>query len=298
MQPHNHKTHEEIWEPDEAELSAALMIRRIRVVTASRVWRHGARFLAQRNVPANQLRLAEVGCGTGTYSLTLGLLGASVTLIDFNERVLERAKRIYGDFGCAARWVRADCLDPVPADLEGKFDLVISGGLAEHFTGAYRERCFSYHRLLLREGGMAIIGVPNRWSPFYQWIRVFRAWTGTWGLDVEIPYSNIELKRLAKKAGFREYYVIGGASLWEDFWVYSRGFISAIADLCPRGLSEKAREWKTGIENRSSSPSDPRAYALEYCRDRWDWVRQEARDEPHSALSDWLSAGIGLVGFR
>ena len=44
------------------------------------------------NKPYGDLKVAEVGCGTGTFSLTLALLGASVTLIDFNAKVLENAK--------------------------------------------------------------------------------------------------------------------------------------------------------------------------------------------------------------
>lgn len=293
-----HKTHLDTWDPNAEEMSTVLMIRRIRTVTATRGWRHAVRFFAQKNIPLSELRVVEVGCGTATYSLTLGLLGASVTLIDGNPHVLEGTRKIYEAFGCPARFIQADCLDPLPPDLEGGFDFVLSGGLAEHFTGEYRERCIRYHRLLLKEGRMAMIGVPNRWSPGYQGVRAFRSWTGTWGLDVEVPFSHPELKRLAREAGFKECYILGAASLAEDVYVYSRGLVSAVVDLWPGRWRESARGWKVKLENKASSLQDLRAYASEYCRRMLAAAIKEVPHPTRYLLSDWLSAGLHLVGFR
>ena len=95
--------------------------------------------VARSGAPPDRLRVAEVGCGTGTAALIFGLLDASVTLLDSNQKMLERTKKIYGAFGRAASFVRADCLEPAPEGLAGTFDVVLSGGLAEHSTGDYRK---------------------------------------------------------------------------------------------------------------------------------------------------------------
>ncbi len=298
MKEQDRKTHNEIWNPEGMELSTPAMTRRIETAIRTKAWNHIATVLIRSGVPVDSLRVAEVGCGTGTFSMIFCLLGASVTLIDSNQKVLESTKKIYDKFGCEARSVRADCLAPAPEGMEGTFDLVLSGGLAEHFTGTYRQKCFDYHRSLLKPGGMAVIGVPNRLSPFYQWIRCFRILTGTWGPDVEVPFSNAELKALAEKSGFKKYYVLGACSLSKDFKVYSRGFVSAVVELCPKSFKDPLRKWKAGIEDKVSSHPDPGTYAAERCREAFESVKKGIVHDPSSILSDWMSSGINLIGFR
>jgi SAM-dependent methyltransferase len=298
MKEQDRKTHKKIWDPEEMELSVPGMLRRIETTIRARAWNHAAAVLAHGGVRVNELRVAEVGCGTGTASLTFGLLGASITLIDLNQKVLESARKTYDKFGCGARFVRADCLKPVPDGLEGTFDVVLSGGLAEHFTGTYRQKCLDYHRSLLKPGGMAVIGVPNRLSPFYQWVRCFRILTGTWGPDVEVPFSNAELRSLAGRSGFRNYYVLGACSLVKDLKVYSRGFVSAVVDLCPKNFKDPLRKWKAGIEDKASYPSDPKAYAAKRCREAFESAENGTSCDSSSILSDWMSSGLNLMGFR
>lgn len=135
------KTVTEIWSPQETEMLVPTMARRIRDTLSYNSWYHAVKALSIKGLQVNKLNVVEVGCGTGTASLTFGLLGASVTLIDLNERALERTKRIYDRFRCPARFIRTDCLEPPPEGMEGAFDLALSSGLAEHFTGVYRQRC-------------------------------------------------------------------------------------------------------------------------------------------------------------
>lgn len=292
----DHKTHSHVWDPQDANISPAHVARRIDQAIARRGWRRTMKLVLEQKGSLTGLRVVELGCGTGTGSLILGLSGASITLIDVNPNVLEATKKMYATFGCPAKFVQADCVDAIPAGLGESYDLVVSGGLAEHFTGAYRVRCIEYHRELLKEGGIALIGVPNRWSPFYQWIRSFRTLTGTWGLDVEVPFSNPELKRLAREAGFRDCVVIGSESLARDWAVYARGFASAMMDLVPRRLRESARAWKNDIVN-GSYPADPREYVLRRCKEAVAAAQREIAGRWH-LLADWFSAGLVLVGYR
>lgn len=292
------KTSQKIWSPGKIGMQAGQMLRRIDVLLASDTWGNFIRSLLTRHDTVRGLKVAEVGCGSGTMALTLGLLGAEVTLIDFNAEVLEDAARIYKSLGCPVRILKADCLEAPGEGLTGAFDIVLSGGLAEHFEGAYRERCFAYHAALLNAGGIVMIGVPNRLSPFYQWIRLFRMATGTWGLDVEIPFSAWELYRMAGQAGLTGCRVFATASLLKDMYVYSRGFISAIADLLPGGIVSWARIVKAQKENKMPSAKSPGKYAERCCVERFEYVRGQRRGPVHAGLTEYFSSGLMLVGFK
>lgn len=292
------KTAGSSWDPDEAELSPQEMLRRIESTLGFKAWARGAGSLARGGAAPETLKVAEVGCGTGTAALIFGLLGASVTLLDSNQKVLERARKIYGAFGCRADFIKADCLEPAGESLAGKFDVVLSGGLAEHFTGAYREKCFEFHQSLLKPGGLAMIGVPNRFSPFYQLVRRFRVLTGTWGPDIEVPFSNPELKSLAKGAGFSRYYVVGTIPLVKDFRVYSRGLISAVVDLLPDKLKGALRKWKAAAAEKEPLPPDPRSAAVKLCREAFEAAGKGPACDPAGACSDWLNSGLVLIGFK
>jgi hypothetical protein len=57
------------------------------------------------------------------------------------------------------------------------------------------------HLELLKPGGIAFLGVPNRWAPFYRlWMWVLKR-RGTWPLGVEEPFGANELRRLIRGAG-------------------------------------------------------------------------------------------------
>ena len=284
---------EDIWDPD-VDISKQTMDRRIKSCTRHFGWQHAVRLMLERGTPFHDLKIAEVGCGTGTISLTFGLLGASITLLDFNRRVLERTKGIYGLFDCTAEFMQADCMGLPRADLRGTFDVVISSGLAEHFIDEDRERCIRYHRFLLKAGGFAYIGVPNTLSPFYQWVRVFRKLTGTWELEIEVPFSPRELKALAKAVGFGKAYIVGNAPLIKDLIDYSRGFGSAVKQLFPVSLQERLHAKKEDNKVQSSAMSDMRRY----CHDIVALIRRGHFEEPRSPLVNNFSAGIILFALE
>ncbi|MBI5213368.1 MAG: class I SAM-dependent methyltransferase [Nitrospirae bacterium] len=289
---------ESAWDLEHFDITKSEMNERIKMCSSYLGWKHTIRLITDKEIPFNKLKVAEVGCGTGTFSLILGLLGASITLIDFNQKVLEGAKKIYNLYDCKAEFIKADCLDVPPKEITGTFDLVISGGLAEHFIGEDREQCIRYHKLLLKDGGFAFIGVPNRFSPFYQGIRLFRKLSGTWSFDVEVPFSNMELKRIAKIVGFKEAYVIGNAPLRRDFLVYSRGFVSALVDIFPKGFSRKIRTWKTNIKVQKGLSSHTSEDMRKYCLDEAESIKQNIHNELPHILTNRFSAGLILFAFK
>jgi hypothetical protein len=158
--------------------------------------------------------------------------------------------------------------------------------------------CIAYHRALLLPGGMTMIGVPNRLSPFYQLIRVFRTVTGTWKLDVEIPFTAWELGRLAANAGFKEVQVFGTASLFKDLRVYSRGFISSIADLLPAKMVEGVRSIKAEKENKVPLSEPSGEYAARRCREELGRILEKKNSSLVPGITDSFSSGLLLTGFK
>jgi 2-polyprenyl-3-methyl-5-hydroxy-6-metoxy-1,4-benzoquinol methylase len=289
----NIRMSEGVWDVD-FEISKSIMDRRIKNCTRHFGWQHAVRLMLDRGKPFHNLKIAEVGCGTGTTSLTFGLLGASVTLLDFNRRVLKKAQDIHNLYNCGTELIHSDCMTTPMAKLRGKFDFVISSGLAEHFMGADREECIRYHRLLLKDGGIAYIGVPNTLSPFYQWVKTFKKLTGTWNLEVEIPFTRRELKKLAVTVGFKEAYVIGNAPLTKDLIDYSRGFGSAVKQLFPVYVQERLQAQKARKKMQSYIPGDMRRY----CQDMVTAINQGYFKRPRSPLINTFSAGIILFAFN
>jgi len=286
---------EDIWDVDfDITKSKSMMDRRIRICTLHFGWQHAVRVILEKGTPFHKLKIAEVGCGTGTTSLTFCLLGASVTLLDFNQRVLKNAGAIYKLYDCKAELVLADCMDTPVDELRGKFDLVVSSGLAEHFIGDDRERCILYHKLLLKNGGFAYIDVPNKLSPFYQCVKTFKKLTGTWNLEIEVPFTPRELKTLAIKVGFKNACVIGSAPLKKDLIDYSRGFGSAVKELFPSPVLEMLRARKEKATTRSDARDDMRLY----CRDMVTAISRGYFKRPRSLLVNTFSAGLILFAFN
>lgn len=290
----------EEWTPKDI-FSREEMDRRIKnIVTSFRGWTYIIKLFRESGVQFDKLQVAEVGCGTGTFSLTLALLGAKVTLIDFNQKALENAGRIYKLYNCNAELIKADCLYQPPKELVGRYDFVSSIGLAEHFIGEDRYKCLSYHYELLKGGGVIYIGVPNKYSPFYQWIKFFRKITGTWDIDIEIPFSSVELRILAKKLGCREFAVVGNHYIWRDFIVYSRGFISAITDIFPQKIKVSIKRYYK-VENKkeeigNATPNNRGNMVKELCLNAV--AKADSINMPESIMADIFSGGIILIGIK
>lgn len=284
----------DVWESD-LDISKEMMDRRLRNCISNFLsWQHAIKLIFEKDVPFNTIKIAEIGCGTGTFSLTFALMGSSITLLDYNQQVLENTKDIYKLYGCTAEFVRADCMEPPIADLKGIFDVVISSGLAEHFIGVDREKCIEYHRHFLKKDGFACIGVPNKFSPFYQWIRLFKKLTGTWELEIEVPFSQGELKCIAKKVGFRKAYVIGNMTLMRDLKDYTLGFGSAVKQLLPNILKAKLKVLKKE-ESKGESYFDHDI--KRYINDMADMKKRNI-SKSSSPLVNNLSAGIYLFAFN
>jgi len=124
--------------------------------------------------------------------------GAKPVGIDIAVSIVQQAREIlrHHDPECIVADVRA-----LPFR-SGAFDLVYSMGTIEHFP-EYRTAIGEIYRVL-RPGGLAIIGVPNKLDPFLRpllvsLLQVF----GRYPYGMEKAFTPAALRRLLTHAGFR-----------------------------------------------------------------------------------------------
>jgi SAM-dependent methyltransferase len=99
----------------------------------------------------------EIGCGTGNFMIYINKeFGYRVDGLDYSDNMeYVRANLAYNGIRHAELF-RADFFDFVPAS---KYDLVLSGGFAEHFDDY--ELVVKKHAEWAKPGGLVVIIVPN-----------------------------------------------------------------------------------------------------------------------------------------
>lgn len=200
------------------------------------------------------LRVIEIGAGVGTAAALFAEAGAEVTVLDYSPKALERSKAFFANNGLAAKLVAADALD-LPDDLRGAFDICLSLGLAEHFTGEQRVAMIRSHLEVLKPGGHAFISVPNRANPPYRLYKFTAERTGHWKVGEEYPFSKRELLEVAEKAGASEAEVFGESFLGSLYFLDAARIY--------RRLTGKPDSYDTSrIKPQKSTPLDDFAYAL------------------------------------
>jgi len=163
-------------------------------------WQAQARVVEERLGGFAGLRIIEIGAGRGTNALLYARAGAQATVLDNSPVALEQARALFAAHGLEVETLEAD-LFALPAELLGAFDVSMSFGLCEHFLGERRLGVVKAHVDLLRPGGVAMLGVPNRYAPAYRlWVWALMR-RGSWPLGTEVPFSASELTRLAHAAG-------------------------------------------------------------------------------------------------
>ena len=166
-------------------------------------------------------KVIEIGAGAGTNAALMAKRGATVTLVDYSSRALERAHRFFTHNGLEANLLREDVL-ALPDHLLGFFDIAMSFGLTEHFRGDDRVAANRAHFDLVRPGGLVFISVPNKWNPPYRLYKLVAQALGTWRVGEEYPYSRRELERICEQLGVSQYQFFGD-STWASF-----GFVNPL----------------------------------------------------------------------
>jgi SAM-dependent methyltransferase len=130
--------------------------------------------------------------------------GAHAYGIDISEPIVSRARGAFdtdpsaGHSSHALRAAIGDVRD-LPF-VDGSFDAIYSMGTIEHFDET--ERAVAEMARVLKPGGRAIIGVPNRHDPFLRPLlaTVLQA-AGLYGYGYEKSYSRRALRTMLERAG-------------------------------------------------------------------------------------------------
>ena len=188
-------------------------------------WQRIEARMASRFGGFQDLRAIEIGAGAGTNAAIFAKRGAAVTLLDYSPTALQTARELFTANGLEADFVEGNALE-LPDRVRGQFDVAMSFGLNEHFTGAERIGIFQAHLDALRDGGIAIISVPNARNAPYRASKWLAEKTGRWKLGVEVPFPRSELESICRRLGVTEFEFFGDSfadSLqFVNPWPYAR----------------------------------------------------------------------------
>lgn len=264
-------------------------------------WRSAIFHMLRLCFDFSKIRTLEIGCGTGTFSLTLNLLGAETTLLDADEQALAAAKKCFAVYGLKASYILGDVTKPLPENMRSAFDLVISGGLIEHFTGSSRAAVIGYHKLALNDHGIAYIAVPNALSPYYRTLRTVMELAGQWTIETEVPYTPRELLSSAAAAGFSRVELIGLTETGKDVTASGLALGSVALNTMPAALSGAIRRSKLFRKLKRSIVPAGAGLGMDLRK----FVCEKAEEIKNSSgeyfvkknLKDRLSSNIVLLGF-
>ncbi len=175
-----------------------------------------------------------------------GEQGAEVHGIDISTPTLLTARREFRQ--------RRQRLGGVVADVraipfrDGAFDGAYSMGTVEHF--AETEQALAEIARVVRPGGRAVIGVPNRHDPFLRPLLVAILYRlGLYGYGLEKSYSRAKLRRMCERAGFAQtassglLFVPGWLRMLDlACWAWARP-LSRLTGLAVRPFAWMERRW-------------------------------------------------------
>jgi 2-polyprenyl-3-methyl-5-hydroxy-6-metoxy-1,4-benzoquinol methylase len=171
-------------------------------------WQRIANIILKDFGSFEELKVIEIGAGLGTYSGLMAKRGAKVTILDNSPNALLRAMDFMEANGLSAEFIKADGLYP-PTEILGKYDISMSFGLAEHFSGKERAKIIGSHFDVLRNRGITFISVPNKYNLPYRLYKFVSEKTNRWIVGEEHPFSMQEMRSILKQIQPVEYHFFG-----------------------------------------------------------------------------------------
>jgi 2-polyprenyl-3-methyl-5-hydroxy-6-metoxy-1,4-benzoquinol methylase len=220
-EPNTPELWDEIWSTETSRAEHRLALEREEL---SIRWRRIGERIRTRFGRFQGLHVIEIGAGAGTNAAAMAKRGASVTLLDYSQLALARAREFFDANELLADFVEANALE-LPPELAGRFDVSMSFGLNEHFTGRERTQIFRSHLDALRPGGVAIVSVPNARNAPYRASKWVAERSGRWKLGVEVPFTHAELEAICARLGVSDFELFG------DSFAYSLQLVNPCAYL-------------------------------------------------------------------
>lgn len=174
----------------------------------SPVWKKIKAVLEKKFSGIEGLKVLELGAGRGFYSALLASQGAEVSILDYSENAIQKAREFFDYLGLRLQYVLGNALE-LEEELKGKFDVSMSFGLSEHFVNRERLMINKSHFDVLADNGLTFISVPNKYCLPYQIWKKKREILKKWDYGTEYPYSRNELRSICKKLQVEDYSFIG-----------------------------------------------------------------------------------------
>lgn len=123
--------------------------------------------------PLQGLRVLDVGCGDGMYSVAASQRGGRVTGVDLSTQMLTAARQRSASEHVVVEWLQTDAVDlPFP---DGSFDRVFAVTLL--CLVPEPERAVREMSRVLAPGGILVLGELHRWS-LWTALRRISGWRG------------------------------------------------------------------------------------------------------------------------
>ncbi|HPJ17016.1 MAG TPA: class I SAM-dependent methyltransferase [Candidatus Woesebacteria bacterium] len=137
----------------------------------------------------------DAGCGSGYFSNMFLKYNCQVYSLDYSKEAIDIAKKLTSG---QAKYIIGDLLDEKFCDkYKGKFDLIFSDGLFEHFTEKDQIKILKNFIKMKSKRGVITTFVPNKFS-FWEVIRpIFMPQIK------EDPFTLKDLENLSKKVGIK-----------------------------------------------------------------------------------------------
>lgn len=125
----------------------------------------------------NVKKVIEMGASTGVTSALLNKR-FEITLLDFDEKSIEIAKKFYRKIKRKCKFIVSDMFE-VPAP-DNTFDLAYSAGVLEHYNFKERQRAILEMARIVKLNGYLIIAIPNHYSLPYRISYLLRKKMNRW----------------------------------------------------------------------------------------------------------------------
>ena len=195
-------------------------------------------FLLKLKIPPRAFlnsTLIDFGCGTGQKTLVYDQLGASCTLIEYDKKSIEIAKKYFSKYAKNPfRFINSDLFS---AKVEkASYDFVLSSGVAHHTSDPLKNLqicCDS-----VKNGGMLIFGITNKAGFFQRHLQRLILFSISENKEEIVKYSKILFKESLERSmrhGGRDIEAI----IWDTFLnpkIYSFGTKQIIECLESNGL--------------------------------------------------------------
>jgi len=187
------------------------------------------------NKKVNNLKILEVGAGSGSDCVTLAKYGAKCYALDFSAEALRVCQKTAKKYGVKIISIKSDC-QKIPYK-NNFFNVVFSAGLIEHFKNPIP--ILKEQLRILDKKGYLIVDVPQRYN-LYTISKHLRMFFNTHPFGWETEYSKRDLK------------IIGTKLKLKLIKIYGRD--SALSNHLPDQLNKIWKKFFTKIESSKIAP--------------------------------------------